>query len=373
MAIKEAPAASAARPPSRKVAQRLIDVDVHPTINGGLDELFPYMSAGWQQRLKDQKGGLRPNVAGRMPKPHSGGIREATPPGGGPAGSDPEFMRTELLDRYGIDQALLILVEGATLAVAPTDADQSAVLVSACNDYFLEKWMGDDKRMLWSLVVSPMDTDLAVKEIKRHGRNPRVAAVYLPVPDIRLGNRHFYPIYEAAIEHGLPIATHPGAGESQFQGAARFAVGIQERYVERYCDWGQIGWSCITSLIMNGAFDRYPELKVLFIEWGFSWAMPLMWKMDKAWRATRMDVPWVKRWPSEYVHDHIKFSQQPIDEPHNPKDLDRMIEDYFQDTLMFATDYPHWDLDLPDMVLKGLSEETRQKVFYKNAESALRL
>ena len=372
MAVHEAVGHADARTRSRKPATRLIDVDVHPTLAGGLDELFPYMPAGWRERLKDQKGGLRPTIAGRMPKNHSGGIKEARPPSGGPAGSDPDFLRQELLDRYSIDIALLILVEAATLAVAPTDADQSAVLVSACNDYFLERWVDD--RMRWALAVSPADPQLAVQEIRRHGANPKVAAVYLPIPDIRLGNRHFYPIYEAALEYGLPIATHPGAGESQFQGtAARFAVGIQERYIERYCDWGQIGWSCITSLIMNGVFDRYPELKVLFIEWGFSWAVPLMWKMDKAWRSARMDVPWVRKWPREYVHDHIRFSTQPIDEPEDPKHLDWMIENYFTDTLMFATDYPHWDLDLPDMVMKTLPAQTREKIFHKTAEAALRL
>jgi predicted TIM-barrel fold metal-dependent hydrolase len=50
-----------------------------------------------------------------------------------------------------------------------------------------------------------------------------------------------------------------------------------------------------------------------------------------------------------------------------------MIENYFIDTLMFATDYPHWDSDFPDKVLKTLSDETRQKVFYDNARSVLRL
>ena len=124
---------------------------------------------------------------------------------------------------------------------------------------------------------------------------------------------------------------------------------------------------------MNGAFDRYPELKVLFIEWGFTWAVPLIWKMDKAWRSARMDVPWVRKWPREYVREHVRFSTQPIDEPEDPSHLNWMIENYFTDTLMFATDYPHWDLDLPDMVMKSLPEETREKVFYKNAEAVLRL
>ena len=361
----------AAASPGRTMT-RLIDVDVHPTVDGGLAELFPYMTEGWREKLKGQAGGgLRPGIAHRLSIPTGGTFRDATPPDGGAPASDADFLRKDLLDRYAIENALLIVVEAATMAVATTDPDYSAVLVSACNDYFIERWVDD--RMRLALAVSPLDPELAVKEIRRHGQNPKVAAIFLPIPNIRLGNRHYYPIYEAALELGLPIATHPGAGEASFQGAAVFAGGLQERYIERYCDWGQIAWSQITSLMFSGAFQRYPDLKVLFIEWGFTWAVPLMWRMDKAWHAARIEVPWVTKWPSEYVRDHIRFSTQPIDEPHQEKDLDRLVEDYFADTLMFATDYPHWDTDLPGTVLKTLSPETRDKVYYRNAKAVLRL
>jgi len=358
--------------PTRKLASKVIDTDVHPVVAGGYSDLFPYMPKAWREKLAALgRTDLAGAVAGRLQQPSNGAMPDAIPPGGGKPGSDPDFLKKDLLDRYDIEYGLAIAVEIARTAGAMTNPDQAAVVISALNDYFLERWA--DKRLRYALGVAPLDPELAVKEIHRHGKNPLVAAVYLPILNIRLGKRHYYPIYEAALEYGLPITTHPGAGENAFAGSAEFAVGIQEYYIERYSEWSQIPWSCTTSLIFSGTFDRYPDLRILYTEWGFSWAMPLMWRMDKAWREVRFEVPWVKKWPSEYVREHIRFSTQPIDEPHDPKHLDWLIENYFADTLMFATDYPHWDSDFPDKVLKTLSEETRQKVFYDNAKSVLRL
>jgi len=81
----------------------------------------------------------------------------------------------------------------------------------------------------------------------------------------------------------------------------------------------------------------------------------------------------VKKWPSEYVHDHIKFSSQPIDEPREPGELDHLIETFMSDLLMYSSDYPHFDGDRPGTVLMSLSAETRRKVFHDNARSVLRL
>jgi uncharacterized protein len=361
---------------ARKGLKTINDVDVHPSIGGGMEVLLPYMPHAWRKKIEPtaRGGALRPG-GGRYLHPIEVPVmRDAIPPGGGMPGADPKFVAQQHLDRYHVEHGLLIEIIASTLAIAAVDPDHSAVLVSACNDYILDHWQGVDDRFTYALTVSPLDPSLAVKEIQRHGKNPFVSCVFLPIQNIRLGNRHYYPIFEAAVEHGLNIVCHPGAGESMFQGTgAQFACGIAERYIERYVEWGQIPWSCISSLIFNGALDRYPELNFMWVEWGFSWAVPMSWRMDKSWRELRADCPWVKTWPSEYLHDRFFFSTQPIDEPRREGDLERMIEDYFADNLCFASDYPHWDNDRPDMILKALKPQTQQKVYHDNALKFLRL
>jgi uncharacterized protein len=44
-----------------------------------------------------------------------------------------------------------------------------------------------------------------------------------------------------------------------------------------------------------------------------------------------------------------------------------------EQTLMFASDYPHWDFDEPTHVLRLLPEEAREAVAFRNAAELFRL
>ena len=52
--------------------------------------------------------------------------------------------------------------------------------------------------------------------------------------------------------------------------------------------------------------------------------------MERTWRSLRHETPWVKRSPIDYVHDHIRFSTQPLDEPDDPRDLDRLVPTHIE-------------------------------------------
>ena len=86
--------------------------------------------------------------------------------------------------------------------------------------------------------------------------------------------------------------------------------------------------------------------------------------LDEAWSVLREEVPELQRAPSEYIHDHVWFTSQPIEEPDDPDDFLRTVEQgRLSDRLMFATDYPHWDFDAPSQALpRGLAKETRARI-----------
>jgi len=353
-----------------RTAVRIIDCDVHPIVKDGIESLYPYMPEGWRRRFRNVNAGIgNQQSTTRYLHPHGGGLRRDAAPPGGLAGEDPQFVRADLLDKYGIDRALLISIEAGNSALGAADGSDAAVIVAAFNDFFLDQWV--DERLRYALCVSPHDPLKAAGEIRRIGANDAVAAVYLPLLDIRMGNQHYHPIYEAAADLSLPIVIHPAAAESIYVGAATFACGMPERYVERYVNFPQIGEASVASLIFSGVFSRYPNLKVICVEFGFSWAVPL--RMDKAWQEVRSEVPWVKHPPSEYVHKHLGFTTQPVDEPNDVRDLEQMVERYLADVLLFSTDYPHWDNDLPDRVLLTLTQEMRGRIFRDNAATRLRL
>jgi predicted TIM-barrel fold metal-dependent hydrolase len=111
-------------------------------------------------------------------------------------------------------------------------------------------------------------------------------------------------------------------------------------------------------------FAAIPDLRIVMTEGGVAWSVALRWALDEAWSGLRDELPELERAPSDYIRDHVWFTTQPIEEPDDPGDFLRTIEQgRLTDRLLFATDYPHWDFDAPNQALPpGLAKETRARI-----------
>jgi predicted TIM-barrel fold metal-dependent hydrolase len=125
----------------------------------------------------------------------------------------------------------------------------------------------------------------------------------------------------------------------------------------------------LVSMIAGGMFEAVPGLRVILTECGVAWAAALRWSLDAAWELMRADHPRLQRRPSEYLHDHVWFTTQPIEEPDETRHLVYAIEQAgLGDRLLFATDYPHWDFDSPKQALpRAMGASLRRAILYENA------
>jgi len=130
----------------------------------------------------------------------------------------------------------------------------------------------------------------------------------------------------------------------------------------------------LTSLVFEGVFERFPRLRVVLIEGGFAWLLPLMWRLDRTWGMLREELPHVTRPPSDTIRERVFLTTQPIEEPPQPQLLARLLDRMDMDAhLLFATDYPHWDFDAPDRALPGvLGGARRDRLLRGNARALYR-
>jgi uncharacterized protein len=366
-----------AAPARADTGYRLVDCDVHPIMRGGMAELRPYLPRAAQRRLGlDERRNLTTtghreavSIPRNMLYVNQAGVLrdDARAPDGSAPGADPAFTAEQLLDANEIDRAVLIGGEVLGLGAMP-DPDAAAMIATAYNDWLAATWLEADDRYRANLVVGAQDPTAAAAEIRRAAQDRRFVAVLLPLTNILMGQRHHYPIYEAAAELGLPITVHPNSGEGIFRTSPPMAGGTPTYYVEWHSGLSQVFQASLISLVCHGVFERFPQLKVVMTEGGLGWIPDVVWRLDKNVKGLRDEVPWVKRLPSEYVADHVRFTTQPLPEPKRRHHLHVLCEiAQAERTLMFSSDYPHWDFDDPRHALTALPEEIRRRVSVDNA------
>jgi predicted TIM-barrel fold metal-dependent hydrolase len=345
-----------------KQTPTLIDADVHNAFRSK-EDLLPYLPRVWHDQWLSQGVG----VSSPYWSPVGVMRNDAKPPQGGGAGSDPHYLLTEHIERYGIDYAVLngSGVLGISLHV---DADYANAVASAYNDWLVEHWLQVSAKYKGSILVNHSDPAAAAREIERMANNKSMVQVIMcSGARMPYGQRYYHPIYEAAERNGLPVAIHPGT-----EGRGTAGSPTPSGYPSRYLEWHNIlptnYMTHINSLVCEGVFEKFPKLKFVAIEGGICWLPHLMWRMDKNWKALRDQTPWLKRLPSEYIREHIRLTTQPIEEAPDPQHIVQIFEmSGAADITMFSTDYPHWDFDNPKMVLQPFPREMRHKIFAQNA------
>jgi hypothetical protein len=130
----------------------------------------------------------------------------------------------------------------------------------------------------------------------------------------------------------------------------------------------------LTNWVINGLPERFPKLKVMWIESGLAWVPFLMQRLDHEYLMRVSEAPLLKRLPSEYMQEMF-YTVQPM-EATNLKLLEGTFEAIKADTqLLYASDWPHWDFDVPSRIfdLPFLTEQNKRNILGGNAAKVFNL
>lgn len=209
------------------------------------------------------------------------------------------------------------------------------------------------------------DPDASLSIIEEFAGEPGVIGFlvtclrYQPIHENR-----FMKVFAALDERGLPLAFHsaPNWGERSFEQLNRF-IGVHALGFPFYA------MLHLTNLVYNGIPERFPNVPIVFMEAGICWLAFLAGRLDNEYRLRSSEAPLLTRMPSDYIRDFF-YTSQPLDGYDDPEH-DRMLFELFNgaNQLLYASDYPHQDFDLPSTIadLGFLSPDARNAILGGNA------
>jgi predicted TIM-barrel fold metal-dependent hydrolase len=202
----------------------------------------------------------------------------------------------------------------------------------------LNEWASaDPNRLIVSYQIPIHDIDVAVAEVKWAAANG-CKSLQLPVFPNELGMPDYWegrydPLWAAISDADLPICCHIGMN-TMIEGLARRdptpQKGIFVPAVAMSSNEAMGMW------LLTGIFERFPKLKVVFVEPGVGWVAWWLWIVDDFKARQGYEFPGLKKAPSEYFRTNMYVTY--IDEPNV---LDHARNILGVENIMWSSDYPH--------------------------------
>ena len=284
--------------------------------------------------------------------------------------------RSRVVDLLGVE-GQLVFATFATALFMGHDLDL-VYAGSAAHNRAVAAFCEHDPRLLPVAWVPLDDTDRALTLLKE-ALDLGCAAVH--VPSTASGTRapthpDLEPFWATLDARRVPFVLHIGGGgrllDRNFHNNGRpvtdhLGGGENIRSKDFLC----IAHSpelFLGTLILDGLFDRFPNLRGGVIEEGAGWVVSWLRQLDyaqTAFRRTEQPLRDLQRRPSEYVHEHLRFT------PFAGEPVGWMIEQAGADLFMFSTDYPHPEggrdpLAKFEAAMPDVSEADKHRFYYEN-------
>jgi predicted TIM-barrel fold metal-dependent hydrolase len=289
------------------------------------------------------------------------------------------------------------------------DVDFAVVQCRAYNDWLSDHVTDGEGRLFGAALLPQQDIEAAAAEMRRAARLPGMVAAFIrpnPTEDWKQFNHRVYdPLWEAASDSGLPLGLHP-FGYADLPGACRgmrinrvHETPVRDPRLGGNAEAGGSRtmrqdsdnifysqaisnpfdmMSSLTFLICGGVLERFPELRVVFLEANGGWLVPWLERLDHTAEIEmfKPDVPDLKMAPSEYFRRQCWISFD-VDESTLAFTANSPLVG--ADRIIWASDYPHPDAKYPGLIdelyesIQPLNEEQQREIAGHSSEVLYRI
>jgi len=281
------------------------------------------------------------------------------------AGSEREVQSIRrTMDMLGTDYTLLFPTELLHFGTNPL-VELEAPLARAYARWITERILAREPRIVTLLHLPFNDPAASLELVERYADTPGVVGFmvtsvrYRPVHD-----REYTKVYAAIQERDMVLGFH-----TAFHLYERSMEQLNKFISAHSLAFPHYQMVQLTNWVINGMPERFPGLKVLFVEGGLAFLPFLMERLDHEYRMRVSEAPLLQRLPSEYMRDFY-YTSQPMESFTNHGYLQTTFEMINARTqLLYASDWPHWDFDLPSRIvdLPFLDEDARRAILGGNA------
>lgn len=343
----------------------VVDTDVHLSISTLLPRVAEYMDEPYS-RFIDPKTAYAPVPSPGWPK-HMGGKRKFDLVSV-ETGEDIDLLCAEL----GVDVPIIN-------TIAPVDAvfktDVALELMRASNDLLAEEVLTHDDAFRGLVTIGARDPDAAVAEIERWADHDQVVGAYIMMgqgDQKPLGDPRYDEMWAAMEDAGLTPVLHV----SNFYRQAGVLMDLENVFSTHALSTQWSAMLTVTSLIANGVPEKFPGLDFVVLEASLAWIPGTMAKLNREYGQWTQEVPLLEKTPEAYLRDRFYFGSQPIGEMADSRHMQQLLEMVGADSIVFATDYPHYDFDHPSALtnfLQGFDDDEQERILAGNAVDAFDL
>jgi uncharacterized protein len=241
-------------------------------------------------------------------------------------------------------------------------------LLFAYNRWFCDRILRPGNGVRTMLALPFSDAAACLRTVEEFASEPGVIGFMVTSQrHAAVQNRAYMPLYHTLEERGLPLGFHAGPDFGVAQSMNRFLS-------VHALSFATCNMIHLTNWVVNGLPERFPKLKVIWIESGLAWLSFMMQRLDHEYLMRQSDAPLLRRLPSEYMRD-MYYTTQPL-EVTNMKLLEATFDAVKADTqLLWSSDWPHWDFDTPGRIasLPFMTEPTLRNILGENARRVFNL